>query len=318
MHYLNDEIGVAGLVLRKIMIFTLFGPVLFVISCGQSVPMFDGQNSFGLLEKQVEFGPRNPGGKGHAACRDWLVEELEKYSERVIKQDFQHFDKRRDTTLVMSNIIASFNLNSKHRILLCAHWDTRPFADQDVAENSQRPISGANDGASGVAVLLEIAKQMKVHRPPLGVDIVLFDGEDYGPEGNLDEYFLGSRYFADNLGTYKPRFGILLDMVGDSQLNLPIEYHSNQYARTIVEKVWGSAEELGYEAFEPRIGSAVSDDHIPLNRAGIPCIDIIDFKYPDDSNRYWHTTEDTADKCSAQSLKIVGQTLLHVIYNEDE
>jgi len=290
---------------------------MLLFYCGPNVPEFDETKSFSLLEKQLDFGPRNPGSRGHMDCRNWLVTELEKYSERVVKQNFKHQDVRLDTTIVMTNIIASFNLESRHRIVLCAHWDTRPFADQEEGERALIPVPGANDGASGVAVLLEIARLMKTNQPEIGVDIVLFDGEDYGPEGNLDEYFLGSRYFAGNLGTYKPRYGILLDMIGDAQLNLPVEYHSKRYASTIVDKVWSAAEELGYQEFNRSIGSAVNDDHILLNQAGVPCIDIIDFQYPDESHKYWHTLEDTADKCSPRSLKVVGQTLLQVIYNED-
>jgi Peptidase family M28 len=302
---------------KKIKNLLLLLSAMFLFYCGQNVPQFDEHSSFSYLEKQMEFGPRVPGSRGHLQCRDWLVSELEKYSSRVVKQDFKHHDLRLDTTRVMTNIIASFNLQSRHRLLLCAHWDSRPFADQDEGENAKLPVPGANDGASGVAVLLEIARLMHDDKPQVGVDIVLFDGEDYGPEGNLDEYFLGSRYFAKNLGTYKPKYGILLDMVGDAQLNLPIEYHSKRYAGLIVNKVWDAAAKLGYSEFEKRVGPAISDDHIQLNQAGIPCVDIIDFQYPDKFHKYWHTLEDTADKCSPQSLKVVGQTLLQVVYSEE-
>lgn len=284
--------------------------------CGQTAPEFDGGKSFSYLEKQVSFGPRNPMSAGHEECKNWLVSELEKYANRVVKQEFMHFDPRLNKNIRMTNIVASFNLNAERRIILCAHWDTRPRADKDLPENAGKPILGANDGASGVAVLLEIARVMKAQLPEVGVDIVLFDGEDYGPEGVLEEYFLGSKYFAKNLGKYKPVFGILLDMVGDAQLNLPVESQSNYYARAIVDKVWSAAEELGYSQFERRVGYAVNDDHIALIEAGIPCIDIIDFEYPDKSNKYWHTLQDTPDKCSPQSLKVVGQTVLQVIYNE--
>lgn len=292
--------------------------ILFMMGCQQNVPQFDENNSFSYLKKQVSFGPRNPGSDGHANCLQWLVEELEKSSERVIRQNFKYNDKSLDKTIDMTNIIASFDLNSRHRIMLCAHWDTRPFADQDTKENSGKPIPGANDGASGVAVLLEIARIMNIEKPPVGVDIVFFDGEDYGPEGNLDEYFLGSRYFAKNLGTYKPRYGILLDMVGDAQLNIPVEYQSKRLAGAIVDKVWGAAKKLNFSEFDPRVGTAISDDHMPLNDAGIPCIDVIDFQYPDKSQKYWHTLQDKVDKCSPHSLKVVGQTVLYVIYNEEE
>jgi glutaminyl-peptide cyclotransferase len=292
-------------------------PLSLLFYCGQTTPQFDGDSSFAYIEKQVSFGPRNPMSNGHKECKNWLIGELGKYAGRVVQQDFMHFDPRLNKNFKMTNIVASFNLKENRRVILCAHWDTRPFADQDLEENAGKPILGANDGASGVAVLLEIARVMKTQLPEVGVDIVLFDGEDYGPEGVLNEYFLGSKYFAKNLNTYKPVFGILLDMVGDAQLNLPVEYQSNYYAPTVVDKVWSAAEELGYTQFERRVGSAVNDDHVALIDAGIQCIDIIDFEYPDKSHKYWHTLKDTPDKCSPQSLKAVGQTVLQVIYNED-
>ena len=288
-----------------------------MFGCGQNVPQFDAQKSFSYLEQQVQFGPRNPGSIGHIQCRDWLVSELKEYAGSVQTQDFEHFDSRLDTTIQMSNIVASFNLKAGKRIMLCAHWDTRPRADRDVDSLQNVPILGANDGASGVAVLLEIARQFKMQLPEIGVDIVLFDGEDYGPEGKLDEYFLGSAYFVKKIGGYKPRYAILLDMVGDAQLSLPIEYHSGRYAPELTEKVWSAAEELGYSEFQRKTGTAVNDDHIKLIEAGIKAIDIIDFQYPDASHRYWHTTKDTPDKCSPQSLKVVGQTVLQVIYSEE-
>ncbi len=302
--------------MRKISKTLAFLPLALLFYCGQSAPQFDGDSSFAYLEKQVAFGPRNPMSKGHDACRQWLVEELTKYAERVVEQPFMHFDPRLKKSFKMTNIVASFNLKAQRRILLCAHWDTRPFADQDIEENKSTPILGANDGASGVAVLLEIARVMKNQAPDVGIDIVLFDGEDYGPEGALDEYFLGAKYFAKNLGTYKPVYGILLDMVGDANLDLPVEYQSQYYARAIVDKIWSAAEELGYTQFTRNVGSSVNDDHIPLINAGIPVVDIIDFQYPDKSHKYWHTLQDTPDKCSPQSLKAVGQTVLQVIYNE--
>ncbi|MCB0281215.1 MAG: M28 family peptidase [Calditrichae bacterium] len=296
---------------------TLIFAILLLLSCAKEVPQFDAEKSFSYLEKQLEFGPRNPGSTGHKACAEWLVKEFKNNADRVLTQDFEYQDTIKDTVIQMTNIVASFNLKSGNRILLCAHWDTRPFADRDTPENQNTPIPGANDGASGVAVLLEIARQMHMAKPEIGVDIVLFDGEDYGHEGQIEKYFIGSRYFSENLKGYKPRYGILLDMVGDAQLNLPIEYQSQRYAPRIVDKVWSAAEKLSYAQFERRIGAAVNDDHIQLNKAGIPTIDIIDFEYPDSGHKYWHTLQDTADKCSPQSLKAVGQTLLYVLYNEE-
>ncbi|HED11199.1 MAG TPA: M28 family peptidase [Caldithrix abyssi] len=299
--------------------FLLFAGLALLLACNNSVPEFDGQRSFAYLEKQVAFGPRVPGSEAQKACAEWLVDELGQYADRVVVQSFNHKDKHSGRMIPMKNIIASFNNKPRlKRIMLAAHWDSRPRADQDKLENQHKPIPGANDGASGVAVLLEIARALKKQPLSYGVDIVLFDGEDYGREGELDEYFIGARYFAENIGKYRPQYGILLDMVGDAQLSLPVEYNSVRAAPHVVKKVWDTAERLGYTAFEKRMGPAISDDHIPMIEAGIPFIDIIDFAYPDQGHAYWHTLQDTPDKCSPQSLKTVGQVLLHVLYEEEQ
>jgi len=213
----------------------------------------------------------------------------------------------------MTNIIASFNKYPKgnRRILLCAHWDTRPFADKDPDEkNRATPIAGANDGASGVAVLLELAKILKANVPAVGVDLILFDGEDYGESGDLENFCLGAREFARNKGEYNPEYGILLDMIGDKDLRIPIEENSQVYAPDIVERIWKRAKKLKLDVFEDEIGSSIFDDHVVLNRAGIRTVDIIDFDY-----EYWHTVEDTPDKCSPESLYYIGTLLVSLIYD---
>ncbi len=298
--------------------FLLFAGLGLLLACNNSVPEFNAQRSFADLERQVDFGPRVPGSEAHAACALWLEGELKKNADRVVVQSFTHKDKHTGKSVPMKNIVASFNTRPGiKRIMLAAHWDSRPRADQDKLEKQHLPIPGANDGASGVAVLLEIARALKQQPPAFGIDIVLFDGEDWGREGELDEYFLGARYFAANMGKYRPVYGILLDMVGDARLSLPVEYNSWRIAPHVVNKVWDTAARLGYTAFEKRSGPAVSDDHIPMIEAGIPFIDIIDFAYPDENHAYWHTLQDTPDKCSPQSLKTVGQVLLHVLYEEE-
>lgn len=290
---------------------------LSLIMCDKVIPQFDEQQAFKYLQIQCDFGPRNPGSETARKCLEYLDKELKVYADKVVRQPFQHFDSRQNKTLFMTNLIASFNASQSQRIFLAAHWDTRPMADKDPNPlNRNTPIAGANDGASGVAVLLEIARNLKKSPPDIGVDIILFDGEDFGEEGNLDEYFLGSRVFAKQAMNYKPRFGILLDMIGDSQLSIPIEGFSQEYLPHVVEKVWSMAESLGETAFQRRMGTYINDDHKMLIEKGIPCIDLIDFAYPDESHRYWHTLEDTPDKCSPQSLGTVGRVLLNVIYNE--
>lgn len=268
---------------------------------------FNAKRAFAYLEKQCEFGPRVPGTTIHQETGIYLFKELEKYADEVA---FQHFEfQHQDRTIKMNNILARFGEDSGGKVLLAAHWDTRPFADRDPdPANQNTPILGANDGASGVAVLLEIARVLKSKPPPMPVIIVLFDGEDYGR--TVSTMFLGSTHFAENMDGWEADFGILLDMVGDRTLELPMEGYSWNAARALTEAIWRRAEELGLPAFQRRLGPAIMDDHLPLIQAGLPTINIIDFDYP-----HWHTVEDTPDKCSAESLEIVGRLVLDIIYS---
>lgn len=269
-------------------------------------PEFDAEHAFQYLTRQCEFGPRNPGSNGHENAKKYIISELKQYSKEVVTQEFEYSDKQK--LLKLTNIIARFGKKGGEKILLSAHWDTRPFAEHDVnPEKRDIPIIGANDGASGVAVLLEVARTLKAKPPENEIFIVFFDGEDYGK--NTNEMFLGSRYFASNMAQWKPDYGILLDMIGDKELDLPIEQISFRAAPDLTQKVWQTAKDLGLDAFHPQLGPAIMDDHVPLIEAGVPCIDIIDFDYP-----YWHTTEDTPDKCSAESLGTVGKLILALIY----
>lgn len=285
--------------------------ILLGISCSRSqVPVFDAARAFSALEKQCSFGPRNPGSEGHRRCLEYLENELRLYADAVVRQPFRWTSPHDGKTHTLTNIVASFGMSGE-RILLCAHWDTRPFADFDPdPANRKKPILGANDGASGVAILLEIARVLRMKRPRIGVDIVLFDGEDSGLEGQSDSWCEGSRYFARNKQwSYEPGSAVLVDMVGDRDLRLPVERGSQRYSPDLVNRVWEKANELGLYAFEKTPGPEVVDDHLRLLEVGIPAIVIIDFDYP-----YWHTLGDTPDKCSAESLGIVGTLLLHVIY----
>ncbi len=282
-----------------------------------TIPQYNGESAFAYLVKQTSFGPRNPNSPGHRQCLDYLATTLRQFADDVQLQPFTHqgYDGK---MLYLTNVIARFLPDRRDRILLCAHWDTRPRADQDLdpAKRSQ-PILGANDGASGVAVLLELAAMFKKNPPPVGVDIVLFDGEDYGMEGDLKNYFLGATYFARNKPSdYLPQFGILLDMVGDASLEIPREGHSVRYAPDVVDRVWSIAKGLGFWQFVDDVEEAISDDHLVLNEAGIKTIDVIDFNYPDRSNRFWHTHEDVPEHCSPNSLEVVGTVLIHVVYTE--
>jgi len=300
-------------------IFLLLLPLLFSACAKKPQPLtllpFNGQSAYALLVKQCDFGPRVPDTPAHDSCRVFLGEELKKYADQVAEQTFDEYLPGLQKTVKLTNIIASFDLKATQRILLCAHWDSRPWADQDSdTSKHRRPILGANDGASGVAVLLEIAKTLKSSPPPVGVDIILFDGEDAGLSGQNDTYLAGSRYFARTKDArFNPMMGILLDMVGGANLQLYKEVNSVNYAGAVVDRVWNLAARLGVTEFIPTPKHQVTDDHIPLLNVGIPVIDIIDFDYA-----YWHTAGDTPDKCSAASLEKVGRVVLAAVYNPEK
>lgn len=298
----------------KLIATVAFFALLTVPGCAPTAvqaerPAFDGKRAFADLEKQVSFGPRVPGTPAHLQCRDWLVGELEKTADRVEVQTFTQVVDGKG--LRMYNIFGIFNEQASKRVMLCAHWDTRPTADEELEPaNRRKPIPGANDGASGVAVLLELARQFRVKRPEIGVIIAFWDGEDYGPD--VQTMLLGSRYFAKNMGKLRPTYGILLDMVGDKDLQIYKEANSVYAAPDLVEKVWRAAGELDYRNYFPNsIKYTITDDHVPLIEAGVPCIDLIDFDYP-----YWHTLQDTVDKCSPSSLQVVGEVVAAVVYAE--
>jgi len=272
---------------------------------------FDGDSAFQHLEKQCSFGPRSPGGAGHQACLDWFVAYFRSLGLEPTLQRFTADDPRSDATFSLTNVIVPIRLGGEPPVMLCAHWDTRPVADRESDPTRRNlPIPGANDGASGVAVLLEIAgiAASDPSAPPLL--IVLFDGEDIGREGHNSEYALGSRYWAKNITPQKPSEAILLDMIGDRELSIPVEGFSETMAPRLRRAFWESARATGSEAFSEEIGGFIEDDHVPLLKAGIPAIDVIDFDYP-----YWHTLADTPDKCSPESLRQVGEAILHYIYH---
>lgn len=270
-------------------------------------PKFDSKNAFDLLVKQCDFGPRPVGSAAHAKLRDYLMAEMKKYADKTVAQDFTY------KGMPLTNVIGVFNPEAKRQVLLCGHWDTRPTADNEIdAVNRKKPILGASDGASEIAVLLELARNFKEQKPDVGVIIVLLDGEDYGDFEKDEGVFLGAKYFAKNHEGYNPEFGILIDMVGDKNLDIYREVNSQNYAPGTNDKVFRIARELGFgKNIIDQLKTNVSDDHFALNRAHIPTIDLIDFNYG-----AWHTLDDTPDKCSAESLGIVGNLLAEVVYRE--
>jgi glutaminyl-peptide cyclotransferase len=277
-------------------------------------PRFDGSSAYRLVQRQVEFGPRIPGSEGHREMAAWVHQLLSERADTLIEQRFTHVTTAGDT-LPLVNFLARFRPDAGPSVLLLAHWDTRPISDQasDPADR-EKPVPGANDGASGTAILLELASMMHESAPPRAVDLLLVDGEDYGDFSAVPDrdVFLGSRYFAANQPQgFDPEFGVLLDMVGDRDLDLYVEGLSNDYAPEVVDRVWNIAQNMGFgDVFHRSIRTSVRDDHVPLNEAGIPTIDIIDFyNYP-----YWHTPYDTPDKVSASSLAVVGSVMTRLIY----
>lgn len=272
-------------------------------------PGFDGEAAHELLARQVAFGPRIPGTAGHQAQLAWMREYLEARADTVIVQDFT-FTTSGGETLALTNLFARFRPEAQDRLLLVAHWDTRPKADQskDPAER-EMPVLGANDGASGTAVLLHLAELLRQQPPPIGVDLLLVDGEDYGPGG--EDMYLGARHFAENPPAgYRPLYGVLVDMVGDQDPRFPVEGYSQDAAPEVVQRVWAVARDLGYaELFPTTPGGYIEDDHVPLNRAGIRTINIIDFDYP-----HWHTPRDVVENTSPRGLGVVGEVLAELVY----
>ena len=304
--------------MKKIFPNSLFLTLIF-LGCQSNVPRFDEDHAFSYLVAQCDFGPRNPGSDGYYACLDYLITELDQSANEIILQDFSYQERRYNKQYNLENIIARFNPDSEFQTVISAHWDTRPWADQeDLRQDRDQPIIGANDGASGVAILLELAKIMGENPPPIGVNLVFFDGEDMGVPGENETYCQGSRFFAKNLPIPRPNEAINLDMVGDKQLVLPIERYSLEYHPKLVRHLWDRAKEMGLDAFIGRVDYAIYDDHIPLNEiAGIPSIDIIDFKYPNSYANFWHTMNDIPENCSEESLGQVGDLMVDYIYNRE-
>ena len=289
---------------------------LVAFSCGGDAPPvkeFDGQAALKYIEQQLAFGPRVPGSEGHERMADWLDSTLRARADSVIVQEWNHVSLKGDT-LRMRNFIARFNPAARPRALYLAHWDTRPASGPDSALDFSRPVPGANDGGSGVAILLGVADRLKAQPPGIGVDLLFVDGEDYGIFGDSVDVLIGSTYFSKNLPAGpRPEFAVLFDMVADKDLKIFMESNSSIGAPQVVDRVWTTAEELGYTAyFDRRARHTLMDDHIPLQRAGISAIDVVDFDYGP-GNAYWHTPNDTIDKVSAESLKIVGDVAVAVI-----
>ena len=299
----------------RLLIITAF----ITLSCGPSGPDFNEDHAFEYLLKQCDFGPRNPSSEGYYKCLEFMLEELDKTADDIIIQEFSYQEKKNRTRHELQNVIARYNIDSEFQTIISCHWDTRPWADsEENRKDRNQPIIGANDGASGVAVLLELAKIMGESPPPIGVNLVFFDGEDMGIPGENETYCQGSRFFAKNLPIPKPNEAINLDMVADKQLHLPVEKYSLEFHPELVRYLWNRADDLGLDAFDITPQNAIYDDHVPLYQyAGIPAIDLIDFKYPNSYANFWHTMDDLPENCSAESLGQVGRLMVDYIYNRE-
>jgi hypothetical protein len=295
-----------------------------VISKPRTIPPdFNSDSAYAYVKAQADMGPRTPGSKAHAKCVAYFEKELKRYGAKVSVQggtttSYDGLSWRID------NVIASFNPESRDRILLCAHYDSRPFSDNDPKpENRKKPCPGVNDGASGAGVLLEVARILKSKAPKIGVDIILFDLEDYGDDdGDPESWCLGSQFWSKNphVPGYTARYGILLDMVGAKDAVFPKEGCSMKYAPDITNKVWKTAQALGYQQyFRDEQTIDMTDDHLFIDLSTkIPCIDIL--HYIPGSNKFFehhHCTTDDLSTIDKTTLKAVGQTLLELIYNEE-
>ncbi len=289
---------------------------------GREVPVFKSDRAYQYVEGQLAFGPRVPGTEAHFAAKEYFADHFKQLAgdRAVFVQSFEQ--EVYGELLPFYNVLASFGTDKTDRILLAAHWDTRPRGEKDP-EFPEKPIPGADDGASGVAVLMELANIFAEHDLPVGVDILLFDGEDYGEEGDLDNYFIGSRYWGQHppVPGYSPRFGILLDMVGGEGARFPKEGYSMNFAPNLVDEVWAIAASRGYsDLFVDERGGRIADDHVIVEQyTGIPMINIIHHSLNAsggvDFPPYWHSQQDDIDIIDPDVMQAVGEVLLELIYN---
>ena len=293
------------------------------------VPDFNGDSAYYYVQKQVDFGPRVPNTEEHDKCGEWIAKKL-------VQFDFDTLIQRgkvrafTGNVLHIQNIIGQYNKDAKQRLMFCAHWDTRPFADRDTKDKN-RPIDGANDGASGVGVLLELARQVSLKNPEIGVDIIFFDAEDYGAvqtsetmqdlSSMRDTWCLGSQYWCKNppIPNYNPKYGILLDMVGAKDAIFPKDAVSRHYAGGLVNKIWSTAQNLGYgKYFVNQLAGPLTDDHTYINEmTNIPVVDIIHY-VPNgnygDFGKFHHTHADNMDIVDKTTLDAVGQVMTYIVY----
>lgn len=290
----------------------------------QKSPSFQADSAFKFIEKQLQFGPRVSGTEANTKCGDWMVSEFRKYTNEVIEQkaNVNIFNHRK---LPIRNIIASFNPEASQRVIICTHWDSRPYADNDPdPANHDKAVPAADDGASGVGILLEIARQLQANPISIGVDLICFDAEDLGKSEFEDSYCYGSQYWSlhPHKPGYKADYGILLDMTGAANARFVWEAVSIDFAAPILQKVWDKANQLGYSnMFYYYRKGGITDDHYYMNTlAKIPTIDIIHYSEQTRTGfpPHWHTVSDDLKVIDKTTLKQVGQTMLEVLYTEQK
>ncbi|HEY7634144.1 MAG TPA: M28 family peptidase [Gemmatimonadales bacterium] len=295
----------------------LFSTAILLLFCAcREAPRareFNGTGAFHYIETQVGFGPRIPETEAHRKEAQWLDSMLHRRADTVVVQAFDHATASGDT-LHLTNYIARFKPAAEQRILFLAHWDSRPRADGPTSTDSTKPVLGANDGGSGVALLLGVADVLKAHPPTIGVDLLFVDGEDYGDFNKApNDVLIGSRYYAAHQPSGpKPLYAVLFDLIADKDLQIWQEGNSLTGAPEVVQLVWETAKDLGYQKYfvdSPR--HTLIDDHLELQKVGIRAIDVVDFDYPS-----WHTPQDTIDKVSAASLQIVGDVAVALVRRE--
>ena len=275
-------------------------------ACARTAPPapFDGERALTYVRTFMEFGARVPGTEAHKRAGDWIAAEMKMRADTVYEQNWPH-RTRTGATIPLRNVIARYNPSATERILYVTHWDSRPVADKSISDaDKMLPTPGANDGGSGVGLFLALGDILKATPPAMGVDLVFVDGEDYGTFAPDVDVLLGSTYFANNLpsANYTPLFGVVWDMIGETDLRIPQEDHSLSRAPEVVLRVWRTAADMGYgNVFVPETTTPITDDHLPLLNKGLRVIDVIDLDY-----LHHHTVNDTIDKLSARSLKIVG------------
>jgi Zn-dependent M28 family amino/carboxypeptidase len=272
-------------------------------------PRFDQERAFQRLRDLCAFGPRNHGSEGKIKAENWIQQSLRDAGAEVTLHNFTYTPKGATEPASFRNIVARINPKQTRRVMIGTHYDTRSTADKDPDQSrSNEPIIGANDGGSGVAVLLEMAALWRDQPPPVGVDLIFFDGEDFGRTEDLEDYFLGSKAWVRDFPDYRPEWGAVLDMVGDTDFGIRKERDSLARAPAVVEKIWSAAARVGASDIVDKRGGLVYDDHTPFLDKGVPVVLLIDFTY-----RWFHTTADTPDKCSPASLGQTGRTVMEAV-----